>query len=174
MTATTQQSNTRHYSNTRELHRRRTAVPTAARPSPDTHKTHYIKTYYTYRPKSPKAAAQMMITSQASERLVWCDFIGGESEGSLRLVRFFLPYIRLPCDQVTYTTRGRMRRRPTPKRSLCTHTLGWSHWIVGPRSYNGSLKAFHVRVSTTITTSGVLVIRTVRKTCSGSQYTWYT
>ena len=31
----------------------------------------------------------MMITSQASERLVWCDFIGGESEGSLRLVRFF-------------------------------------------------------------------------------------
>ena len=88
VTATTQQSNTRHYSNTRELHRRRTAVPTAARPSPDTHKTHYIKTYYTYRPKSPKAAAQMMITSQASERLVWCDFIGGESEGSLRLVRF--------------------------------------------------------------------------------------
>ena len=32
----------------------------------------------------------MMITSQASERLVWCDFIGGESEGSLRLVRFLL------------------------------------------------------------------------------------
>ena len=31
----------------------------------------------------------MMITSQASERLVWCDFIGGESEGSLRLVSFF-------------------------------------------------------------------------------------
>ena len=53
-------------------------------------------------------------------------------------------------------------------------TLGWSHWIVGPLSYYGSLKAFHVRVSTTITTSGVLVIRTVRKTCSGSQYTWYT
>jgi hypothetical protein len=54
------------------------------------------------------------------------------------------------------------------------NTLGWSHWIVGPLSYYGSLKAFHVRVSTTITTSGVLVIRTVRKTCSGSQYTWYT
>ena len=30
----------------------------------------------------------MMITSQASERLVWWDFIGGESEGSLVLVRF--------------------------------------------------------------------------------------
>ena len=53
-------------------------------------------------------------------------------------------------------------------------TLGWSHWVVTPLSYYGSLKAFHVRFSTTITTSGVLVIRTVRKTCSGSQYTWYT
>ena len=53
-------------------------------------------------------------------------------------------------------------------------TLGWSHWVVTPLSYYGSLKAFHVRFSTTITTSGVLVIRTVRKTRSGSQYTWYT
>jgi hypothetical protein len=58
--------------------------------------------------------------------------------------------------------------------SAYLHTLGWSHWIVRPLSYYGSLKAFHVRFSTTITTSGVLVIRTVRKTRSGSQYTWYT
>ena len=53
----------------------------------------------------------MMITSQASERLVWCDFIGGESEGSLRLVRFCFCFLQATKPRTpTRTIGGRSTR----------------------------------------------------------------